>query len=155
MTTLQTNTQNNLGMFFSCFTSGSCTLAEYTKLCMVWQTNIRNMLWAGGDYSAPQTYGWRWWCRLPGPPRCTKDSNGRITAGVERCCACYHRTPTRGSASGPRLGTSVPQTPCALPTSKSWLRHCCPIHVLGRFFLLKILQLKRFRLSSSALRHLN
>ena len=22
---------------------------------------------------------------------CTKDSNGQITAGVERCCACYHR----------------------------------------------------------------
>jgi len=21
----------------------------------------------------------------------TKDSNGQITAGVERCCACYHR----------------------------------------------------------------
>jgi len=31
--------------------------------------------------------------------------------------------PTRGSAPGPRWGTSVPQTPCA-PTSKSWLRHC-------------------------------
>ena len=27
--------------FFSCFTSGSCTLAKYTKLCMVWQPNIR------------------------------------------------------------------------------------------------------------------
>jgi len=25
------------------------------------------------------------------PGRCTKDSNGQITAGVERCCACYHR----------------------------------------------------------------
>ena len=32
--------------FFSCFTSGSCSLAKYTKLCMVWQQNIRNMLWA-------------------------------------------------------------------------------------------------------------
>jgi len=30
--------------FFSCFTSGSCTSAKYTKLCMVWQPNIRNML---------------------------------------------------------------------------------------------------------------
>jgi len=30
--------------FFSCFTSGSCTLAKYTKLCMVWQPNIRSML---------------------------------------------------------------------------------------------------------------
>jgi len=30
--------------FFSCFTSGSCTLAKYTKLCMVWQPNICNML---------------------------------------------------------------------------------------------------------------
>jgi len=32
--------------FFSCFTSGPCTLAKYKKLCMVWQRNIRNMLWA-------------------------------------------------------------------------------------------------------------
>jgi len=31
--------------------------------------------------------------------------------------------PTRGSAPGPRWGTSVPQTPCA-PTSESWLRLC-------------------------------
>ena len=30
--------------FFSWFTSGSCTLAKYTKLCMVWQPNIHNML---------------------------------------------------------------------------------------------------------------
>jgi len=30
--------------FFPCFTSGSCTLAKYIKLCMVWQQNIRNML---------------------------------------------------------------------------------------------------------------
>ena len=28
-------------------------------------------------------------CHSPG--RYTKDSNGQITAGVERCCACYHR----------------------------------------------------------------
>ena len=29
---------------------------------------------------------------IPGRPgRCTKDSNGQITAGVERCCACCHR----------------------------------------------------------------
>jgi len=26
------------------FTSGSCSLTQYTKLCMVWQPNIRNML---------------------------------------------------------------------------------------------------------------
>jgi len=31
--------------FFSCFTSGSCTIAKYTKLCIVWQPNIRNMLY--------------------------------------------------------------------------------------------------------------
>jgi len=31
-------------MFFSCFTSGSRSLAKYTKICMVWQPNIRNML---------------------------------------------------------------------------------------------------------------
>jgi len=35
---------------------------------------------------------------------------------------CTPEPPTRGSAPGPRWGTSVPQTPCA-PTSKSWLRH--------------------------------
>ena len=27
--------------FFSCFSSGSCTLDKYTKLCMVWKPNIR------------------------------------------------------------------------------------------------------------------
>ena len=32
------------------------------------------------------------------------------------------KPPSRGSAPGPRWGTSVPQTPRAL-TSKSWLRH--------------------------------
>ena len=31
--------------------------------------------------------------------------------------------PTRGSAPGPRWGTSVPQTACAPPTYKSWLCH--------------------------------
>jgi len=35
LTALQTNTQNKL--FFSCFTSGSCGLAKYTKFCIVWQ----------------------------------------------------------------------------------------------------------------------
>jgi len=36
-TTLQTNTQNNLG-FLTQFTSGSCSLAKYTKFCIVnWQ----------------------------------------------------------------------------------------------------------------------
>jgi len=30
--------------FLSCFASGSCSLAKYTKFCMVWQQNIRNML---------------------------------------------------------------------------------------------------------------
>ena len=29
----------------------------------------------------------------------------------------------RGSAPGPRWGTSIPQTLCALPTSKPWRRH--------------------------------
>ena len=32
------------------------------------------------------------------------------------------QTPYRGSAPGPRWGTSVLQTPVP-PTSKSWLRH--------------------------------
>ena len=31
------------------------------------------------------------WITVTCPGRCTKDSNGQITAGVERCCACYHR----------------------------------------------------------------
>ena len=35
---------------FSCFTSGSCSLAKYTKLCTVWQLNIRNMLWTFGGF---------------------------------------------------------------------------------------------------------
>jgi len=30
--------------FFSCCTSGSCSLAKFTKLCLVWQPNIRNTL---------------------------------------------------------------------------------------------------------------
>ena len=40
--------------FFSCFTSGSCTLAKYTKLSTIWQLNIRNMLWAfgGGGFAS-------------------------------------------------------------------------------------------------------
>jgi len=41
--------------------------------------------------------------------------------------------PTRGSAPGPRWGTSVPQDPCA-PTSKSWLRHCRLVVDLRLFF---------------------
>jgi len=43
LTTVQTDTQNNL-WFFSFFTSGSFSLAKYTKLCMFWQPNLRNML---------------------------------------------------------------------------------------------------------------
>ena len=34
---------------------GSCTLAKHTKLCMVWQPNIRNMLWAFGRGASPRT----------------------------------------------------------------------------------------------------
>ena len=32
---------------------GSWTLAKHTKLCMVWQPNIRNMLWAFGRGASP------------------------------------------------------------------------------------------------------
>ena len=44
------NKHAELPRFFSCFTSGSGSLAKYTKLYMVWQPNIRNVLlhlWRG------------------------------------------------------------------------------------------------------------
>ena len=53
LTTLQTR-RTTKG--FSRFTSDSCTLAKYTKLCMIWQPNIRNMLWAFGA-AKPSTVG--------------------------------------------------------------------------------------------------
>ena len=42
--------------FFSYFTSSSCSLAKYTKLCTVWQPNICNMLWAFGGASFPEPH---------------------------------------------------------------------------------------------------
>jgi len=45
------------------------------------------------DCGTPRCSGERPRCRRSGyySGRCTKDCNGQITAGVERCCACYHR----------------------------------------------------------------
>jgi len=39
--------------FFSCFTSGSCTSAKYTKLCMVWQRNVRICCELSGGGASP------------------------------------------------------------------------------------------------------
>ena len=43
LTSLLANTQNNLG-FSRAVTSGSCTVAKYTKLCMFSHSYSRNML---------------------------------------------------------------------------------------------------------------
>jgi len=48
---------------FSCCSSGSFTLPKYTKLCMVWQTTIRNMLWAHNIPCAPISKSWLRHCR--------------------------------------------------------------------------------------------
>ena len=57
--------------FFSCFISGSYTLAKYTKLCMVWQPNIYNMLWLsfwGEGWNPEPPPGALPYTRAPVPP---------------------------------------------------------------------------------------
>jgi len=85
LTTLQANTQNNLGF--------SHTLPAAHA---VWP-NTQNWAWFGSQISAI----------------CCELSGGGFVP----------RTPHQW-APGPRWGTSVPQTICVPPTSKSWLRHC-------------------------------
>jgi len=40
---------NEQPRFFSCFTSGSCSLSKYTKLCMVWQISVICCELSGGE----------------------------------------------------------------------------------------------------------
>ena len=58
--------------FFSCFASGSCSLAKYTKLCMVWQQNVRICCEFSGGGLRPRTPpppgALALGCRPPVPP---------------------------------------------------------------------------------------
>ena len=48
ITYVKYSTTNNLD-FFSRFTSGSCSLSKYTKLCMVWQISVICCELSGGE----------------------------------------------------------------------------------------------------------
>ena len=118
--------------FFSCFTSGLCSLAKYTKLCMVWQPNTCNMLWAfGGGRGSPaepptrgSAPGPHWGTSVPQNP--LHPSAGNATAIVQVTCLYMLEVSNLTSVSTSAPTSYKPSSPSPPDLEMRPVLHLCP-----------------------------